>query len=81
MCAQSTRGLTTLLALYKRVSMQEDHAAASWSSPHTLSRFYRLDVMAPPLVLSVSNFKKVLNKGQLALDDICPVIRSQCCET
>ncbi|XP_043992826.1 uncharacterized protein LOC122842750 [Gambusia affinis] len=51
--AHSTRGLTTSWALFRGVSIQEICAAASWASPHTFARFYKLDVTAQPLAHSV----------------------------
>ncbi|KAK5897969.1 hypothetical protein CgunFtcFv8_015427 [Champsocephalus gunnari] len=45
--AHSTRGLATSWALFKGVSIQDNCATASWSSPLTFVRFYRLDVSAP----------------------------------
>lgn len=42
--AHSTRGLAASWALCKGVSIQEICAAASWSSPLTFVRFYKLDV-------------------------------------
>ena len=51
--AHSTRGLSTSWALFKGISIQEICAAASWSSPHTFIRFYRLDVTEPSLAHSV----------------------------
>lgn len=52
----STRGLSSSWVLFRRVSIQEVCAVASWAPPHTFARFYRLDVKAPTLaslVLSV----------------------------
>ncbi|XP_052006407.1 uncharacterized protein LOC127660311 [Xyrauchen texanus] len=51
--AHSTRGMSTSWALFKGISIQEICAAASWSSPHTFIRFYRLDVTEPSLAHSV----------------------------
>ena len=51
--AHSTRGMATSWALFRGVSVQDICAAASWSSPHTFIRFYRLDVTAPCLAHSV----------------------------
>lgn len=56
--AHSTRGMATSWALFKGVSVQDICAAASWATPSTFARFYRLDVTAPPLahaVLGVSS--------------------------
>ncbi|XP_056112700.1 uncharacterized protein LOC130089419 [Rhinichthys klamathensis goyatoka] len=60
--AHSTRGMATSWALFKGISIQEICAAASWSSPHTFIRFYRLDVTEPSLahsVLGVSSQEEV----------------------
>ena len=51
--AHSTRGLATSWALFKGVSIQDIYAAASWSSPLTFVRFYRLDVSAPSVACAV----------------------------
>ena len=51
--AHSTRGMATSWALFKGVSVQDICKAASWASPHTFVRFYRLDVTAPTLAHSV----------------------------
>ena len=54
--AHSTRGMATSWALFQGVSVEEICAAASWATPHTFTRFYKLDVTAPTLshaVLSV----------------------------
>ncbi|XP_073683991.1 uncharacterized protein [Garra rufa] len=51
--AHSTRGLSTSWALFKGVSVPDICAAASWASPHTFVRFYRLDVTEPSLAHSV----------------------------
>ncbi|GAA6095931.1 uncharacterized protein LOC125138511, partial [Tachysurus ichikawai] len=42
--AHSTRGLAASWALFGGVPLQDICAAASWSSPHTFVRHYRLDV-------------------------------------
>ena len=42
--AHSTRGMVASWALFKGISVSDICAAASWSSPHTFVRFYRLDV-------------------------------------
>ena len=42
--AHSTRGMATSWALFRGVSVQDICAAASWATPHTFVRFYRLDV-------------------------------------
>lgn len=51
--AHSTRGMATSWALFKGVPISDVCAAASWSSPHTFVRFYRLDVTAPSVAQSV----------------------------
>ena len=51
--AHSTRGIATSWALFKGVSVQDICAAASWATPSTFARFYRLDVTAPPLAHAV----------------------------
>lgn len=51
--AHSTRGLATSWALFKGVSIQDICTAASWSSPLTFARFYRLDVTYPSLAYAV----------------------------
>ncbi|KAK0130871.1 hypothetical protein N1851_034445 [Merluccius polli] len=56
--AHSTRGMAASWALFQGVSVEEICAAASWATPHTFTRFYRLDVTAPNLshtVLSVGS--------------------------
>ena len=45
--AHSTRGVATSWALFRGVSLDQICAVASWSSPHTFVRFYRLDFAAP----------------------------------
>lgn len=45
--AHSTRGTATSWALFKGISLREVCEAASWASPTTFIRFYRLDVTAP----------------------------------
>ncbi|XP_053351317.1 uncharacterized protein LOC128520900 [Clarias gariepinus] len=47
--AHSTRAMATSWALFKGMSVGDICAAASWSSPHTFVRFYRLDITAPSL--------------------------------
>ncbi|XP_016341804.1 uncharacterized protein LOC107688601 [Sinocyclocheilus anshuiensis] len=42
--AHSIRGMAVSWALFKGVSLQDICAAASWASPHTFVRYYRLDV-------------------------------------
>ncbi|KAJ8380689.1 hypothetical protein SKAU_G00014670 [Synaphobranchus kaupii] len=51
--AHSTRGMATSWALFRGVSVQDICAAASWATPHTFVRFYRLDVTAPSVAHSV----------------------------
>ena len=51
--AHSTRGMAASWALFKGVSVSDICAAASWSSPNTFVRFYRLDVTAPSVAHSV----------------------------
>ncbi|XP_029975893.1 uncharacterized protein LOC115409064 [Salarias fasciatus] len=51
--AHSTRGLAASWALCKGVSIQEICAAASWSSPLTFVRFYKLDIPALSLAHAV----------------------------
>ena len=51
--AHSTRGMATSWALFRGVSVQEICAAASWATPHTFVRFYRLDVSKPSLAQAV----------------------------
>lgn len=51
--AHSTRGMAASWALFKGVPIEQVCSAASWSSPHTFVRFYRLDVVAPTVAQSV----------------------------
>ncbi|XP_066533946.1 uncharacterized protein [Hoplias malabaricus] len=51
--AHSTRGIATSWALFKGVPVGDICAAASWASPHTFVRFYRLDVLAPSVAHAV----------------------------
>ncbi|XP_063350743.2 uncharacterized protein LOC134642723 [Pelmatolapia mariae] len=51
--AHSTRGMATSWALFKGVPVADICAAASWASPHTFVRFYRLDVTAPSVAHAV----------------------------
>ncbi|KAK7933481.1 hypothetical protein WMY93_004377 [Mugilogobius chulae] len=56
--AHSTRGMATSWAMFRGTSVEEICAAASWATPHTFARFYRLDVTGPSLsqnVLSVGS--------------------------
>lgn len=52
MCALN-QGLVSSWALFWGVSVQKICAKASWASPHTFARFYKLDVTAPLLAHSV----------------------------
>ena len=47
--AHSTRGMSASWALCRGVSIQDVCAAASWSSPLTFAKFYRLNVAASSL--------------------------------
>ena len=49
----STRGMATIWALIKGISLQEIHNAECLASPHTFIRFYRLDNTAPLLAHTV----------------------------
>ena len=51
--AHSTRGVATSWALFRGLSVTDICAAASWATPHTFVRFYRLDVTAPSLAHTV----------------------------
>ncbi|XP_065325845.1 uncharacterized protein LOC134621241 [Pelmatolapia mariae] len=51
--AHSTRGMATSWALFRGVPVADICAAASWASPHTFVRFYRLDVTAPSVAHAV----------------------------
>ncbi|XP_021322973.1 uncharacterized protein [Danio rerio] len=51
--AHSTRGMAASWALFRGVSLQDICAAASWASPHTFVRYYRLDVTQTPVAHSV----------------------------
>ena len=51
--AHSTRGMSTSWAFFKGVTIQDICKAASWSSPHTFARFYKLDVTAQTLAHAV----------------------------
>ncbi|XP_056330158.1 uncharacterized protein LOC130242162 [Danio aesculapii] len=53
--AHSSRGIATSWALFRGISVRDICKAASWSSPHTFIRFYRLDVTAPSLAHAVLN--------------------------
>lgn len=45
--AHSMRGMVTSWALFRGVSVQDICVAASWATPHTFVRFFRLDVSGP----------------------------------
>ncbi|XP_030000932.1 uncharacterized protein LOC115426842 [Sphaeramia orbicularis] len=47
--AHSTRSMASSWALFRGVSVQDICTAASWATPHTFVRFYRLDVVHPSL--------------------------------
>jgi hypothetical protein len=51
--AHTTRAIAASWALFKGVSLQDICAAASWASPHTFVRYYRLDVTQTPVAHSV----------------------------
>ncbi|XP_067302267.1 uncharacterized protein [Pseudorasbora parva] len=51
--AHSTRGLAASWALFRGVSLQDICSAASWASPHTFVRYYRLDVTRTSVAHSV----------------------------
>ncbi len=53
--AHSTRGVASSQALFRGVPLEDICVAAGWSSPHTIVRFYNLDVDTAPgsQVLSV----------------------------
>ncbi len=51
--AHSTRSMATSWALLKGVRVEDICVAASWASPHTFARFYRLDVSGPSLAHTV----------------------------
>ena len=51
--AHSTRGMARSWALFKGVPVAGICRAASWASPHTFVRFYRLDVTASNLSRAV----------------------------
>ncbi|KAL0151928.1 hypothetical protein M9458_052766 [Cirrhinus mrigala] len=51
--AHSTRAMAASWALFNGVSLQDICAAASWASPHTFVRYYRLDVTQTPVAHSV----------------------------
>ena len=45
----SVRGVAMSWVLFQGVSIEEMCAAASWATPHTFFRFYKLDVTTPTL--------------------------------
>ena len=47
--ALSTRGIAVLWAPFQGVPFEDICAASSWATPHTFSRFCKLDVIAPTL--------------------------------
>ncbi|XP_056091163.1 uncharacterized protein LOC130070700 [Rhinichthys klamathensis goyatoka] len=51
--AHSTRGLAASWALFRGVSLQDICSAASWASPHTFVRYYRLDVTRTSVAHSI----------------------------
>ena len=51
--AHSTRGLAESWAMFKGLTKEDICAAASRASPHTVVRFYRLDVTAPGITHSM----------------------------
>ena len=51
--AHSTRGLAPSWALFRGVPLQDICSAASWASPHTFERYYRLDVTRTSVAHSV----------------------------
>ncbi|XP_049927771.1 uncharacterized protein LOC126407128 [Epinephelus moara] len=51
--AHSTRGMATSWALFKGVRVEDICAAASWATPHTFVRFYRLDISDTSLAHAV----------------------------
>lgn len=51
--AHSTRGMAASWALFRGIALHEILAAASWASPDTFVRFYRLDVTRASLAHSV----------------------------
>ena len=44
---QGLSGMATSWALFRGVSVCDICAAASWATPHTFVKFYRLDVSGP----------------------------------
>lgn len=57
----STRCMATLWALFKGIFVGDICAAASWASPHTFIRFYRLDVTVPSMAHAVLNVGSLEN--------------------
>lgn len=51
--AHSTRSVAASWALFKGVSVEDVCSAASWASPHTFLKFYRLDVTAQDVTQAV----------------------------
>ncbi|XP_070409520.1 uncharacterized protein [Nothobranchius furzeri] len=70
--AHSTRGLSSSWARFKGVSIQEICALASWTSPHTFTRFYKLDVTTPSLAHSVLGMAQTIGAGMSECLTILP---------
>ncbi|XP_056436383.1 uncharacterized protein LOC130373776 [Gadus chalcogrammus] len=51
--AHSIRGMATSWSLFRGVSVHDNCAAASWATPHTFVRFYRLDDSGPSVSQAV----------------------------
>ncbi|XP_057206214.1 uncharacterized protein LOC130564268, partial [Triplophysa rosa] len=51
--AHFNRGMAASWALFRGVSLQDICVAASWTSPHSFVRYYRLDVTRTPVAHSV----------------------------
>ena len=51
--AHSTHGMAASWSVFQGVSVQQVCSAASWASPDTFVRFYRLDVTKTPVAHSV----------------------------
>ncbi|CAM4495492.1 unnamed protein product [Leuciscus chuanchicus] len=56
--AHSTRGLAASWALFRGVPLQDICSAASWASPHTFERYYRLDVTRTSVAHSVLGLRQ-----------------------
>ena len=61
--AHSTRAMATSWAALRGVSLKDMCAAASWASPNTFARFYRMNIADPP-PLSVAVQSVQLASGQ-----------------